>query len=418
MRIVRVWGREILDSRGNPTVEVEVTLDDGTKERASVPSGASTGAFEALELRDGDSRFQGKGVRKAVENVNEIIAPALVGLEAIWQEEIDKKLCELDGTPNKSHLGANAILGASLATAKAAAKSLKLPLFKYLAGAGSGSLPIPLLNILNGGAHADNNLDIQEFMIVPQGAASFKEAIRMSAEVFHTLKEILRRRSLGTTVGDEGGFAPKLHSNKEALELIIEAIEKSGYAPGKDTYLALDAAASQFFKGSSLTYSFEGEQLTAKELVGIYEEWTKDFPIISIEDGLAEEDWDGWKLLTARLGSKIQLVGDDIFVTNPERLRKGIEFGVANSILIKPNQIGTLTETLKTIELAKEAGYTVIISHRSGETEDTFIADLAVGTACGQLKAGSVCRGERVSKYNRLIRLEERFNLKYGCDQA
>jgi len=407
IEIADVHAREVLDSRGNPTVEVEVFLTDGSLGWAAVPSGASTGKHEALELRDGDERFGGKGVRKAVENVNELIAPKVVGLPAFDQERLDRKLIELDGTENKSRLGANAILGVSLAAARAASASLGLPLFRYLAGARPVSLPIPLLNVLNGGVHADNNLEIQEFMIVPLGAGTFAEAMRIGAEVFHTLKGLLKERGLSTAVGDEGGFAPELKNNRAALELLVEASERSGWRPGKDVYLAIDAAASSFFSGSNERYEFEGRKLSSGELIEIYEGWIKEFPIISLEDGLAEEDWEGWRELTSRLGEKVQLVGDDIFVTNPGRLQRGIEEGVANSILIKPNQIGTLTETLEAMELARKAGYTCIISHRSGETEDTFIADLAVGTAAGQIKAGSLSRSERIAKYNRLLRLEE-----------
>lgn len=407
IEIADVHAREVLDSRGNPTVEVEVFLTDGSLGWAAVPSGASTGKHEALELRDGDERFGGKGVRKAVENVNELIAPKVVGLPAFDQERLDRKLIELDGTENKSRLGANAILGVSLAAARAASASLGLPLFRYLAGARPVSLPIPLLNVLNGGVHADNNLEIQEFMIVPLGAGTFAEAMRIGAEVFHTLKGLLKERGLSTAVGDEGGFAPELKNNRAALELLVEASERSGWRPGKDVYLAIDAAASSFFSSSNERYEFEGRKLSSGELIEIYEGWIKEFPIISLEDGLAEEDWEGWRELTSRLGEKVQLVGDDIFVTNPGRLQRGIEEGVANSILIKPNQIGTLTETLEAMELARKAGYTCIISHRSGETEDTFIADLAVGTAAGQIKAGSLSRSERIAKYNRLLRLEE-----------
>ena len=409
VEIEGVHGREILDSRGNPTVEVEVFLTDGSCGRAAVPSGASTGRREALELRDGDERFGGKGVRRAVENVNEVIALQVIGLPALDQERLDRKLIDLDGTENKSNLGANATLGVSLAAARAAAASLGVPLFKYLAGARPVGLPMPQLNVLNGGVHADNNLEIQEFMIVPLGATTFGEAMRMATEVFQTLKKILKERKLSASVGDEGGFAPSLESNKAALELIVEAIERSGWDPEKDLFLAIDAAASSFFaKGR---YEFEGRKLTSSEMVEIYEGWVREFPIVSLEDGLAEEDWSGWRELTARLGKKIQIVGDDIFVTNPKLLRKGIEEGVANSILIKPNQIGTLTETLETMELAWRAGYTCVVSHRSGETEDTFIADLAVGTACGQLKSGSCSRSERIAKYNRHLRLEDEFHL-------
>ncbi|MCR4404371.1 MAG: phosphopyruvate hydratase [Candidatus Acetothermia bacterium] len=409
VEIDEVHGREILDSRGNPTIEVEVFLTDGSSGCAAIPSGASTGKHEALELRDGDERFGGKGVLRAVENVNEVIGPQVIGLPALDQERLDRKLIDLDGTENKSNLGANAILGVSLATARAAAASLGIPLFKYLAGSRPVGLPMPQLNVLNGGVHADNNLDIQEFMIVPLGAATFSEAMRMSAEVFQTLKQLLRERGFSTGVGDEGGFAPNLESNAAALKLLVEAIERSGWEPGRDLFLAVDAAASSFFaKGR---YEFEGQRLRSRELIEIYEGWAEDFPIVSLEDGLAEEDWEGWAELTSRLGKRLQIVGDDIFVTNPKLLRKGIARGVANAILIKPNQIGTLTETLETMELAWRAGYACVVSHRSGETEDTFIADLAVGTACGQLKSGSCSRSERVAKYNRLLRLEEEFQL-------
>ncbi|MBC7318078.1 phosphopyruvate hydratase [Candidatus Bipolaricaulota bacterium] len=401
-----IWAREILDSRGNPTVEVEVLLDDGTEARAAVPSGASTGTYEALELRDKDRRYHGKGVLQAVRNVNEIIAPEIVGLDPLWQEDIDAILLELDGTPNKSRLGANAILGVSLAVCKAAAASLGLPLFKYLAGAKSGRMPIPLMNVINGGAHADSGLTIQEFMIVPVGAETFAEALRYGAEVFHTLRKLLKSEGHSVAVGDEGGFAPRLPSDEEALKFLVRAIEESGYEPGKDVALALDCAATSFFDESRGVYRFDGEK-TAQELVELYEEWVNRYPIISIEDGLAEEDWDGWALLTARLGKKIQLVGDDIFVTNPERLRRGIQNNVANAILVKLNQIGTVTETLETMDIAKSAGYNAIISHRSGETEDVSIAHFAVGTGCGQIKTGSLSRSERVAKYNELLRIED-----------
>ena len=407
--IDEVHAREVLDSRGNPTVEVEVLLADGSFGCAAVPSGASRGKHEALELRDNDERFGGKGVQKAIKNVNETIAPELIGLSALWQERVDRTMVELDGTENKSRLGANAILGVSLAVARAAADSLGLPLFKYLAGAGPCSLPVPLLNILNGGVHADNNLDIQEFMIVPLGAETFSGAMMMAAETFHELRKILKERGLSTGVGDEGGFAPDLEDHRAALKLIVEAIERSGWEPGKDIYLAIDAAASSFFSEGS--YRFEGKSLTSTDLIDIYEGWTEEFPLVSLEDGLAEEDWSGWRELTARLGAEVQVVGDDIFVTNPRLLRRGIEEGVANAVLIKPNQIGTLTETLETMELARRAGYTCVISHRSGETEDPFIADLAVGTGCGQLKSGSLSRSERVAKYNRLLRIEDGFEL-------
>lgn len=407
--IDEVQAREILDSRGNPTVEVEVLLTDGSFGRAAVPSGASTGKHEALELRDGGERFGGQGVQKAVENVNETIAPEIIGMSALWQERIDHRLIELDGTENKSKLGANAILGVSLATARAAADSLGVPLFKYLAGARPASLPMPLLNILNGGVHADNNLEVQEFMIVPLGAQNFHEALRMAAEVFHMLKKVLKERGLSTGVGDEGGFAPDLKNNRAALELIVEAIARSGYSPGEDLYIALDPAATSFFADEG--YRFEGKTRKSHELIEVYEGWIEEFPIASLEDGLAEEDWEGWRELSERLGKKIQLIGDDIFVTNPKLLQRGIAEGIANSILIKLNQIGTLTETMETMELAWQAGYTCVISHRSGETEDPFIADLAVGTASGQLKSGSPNRSERLAKYNQLLRIEDQFEL-------
>jgi enolase len=401
-----IWAREILDSRGNPTVEVEILLDDGTEARAAVPSGASTGTYEALELRDKDSRYHGKGVLQAVRNVNEIITPEIVGLDPLWQEEIDALLLELDGTPNKSRLGANAILGVSLAVCKAAAASLGLPLFKYLAGARSGKMPIPFMNVINGGAHADSGLAIQEFMIVPIGAPTFAEALRYGAEVFHTLRKLLKAEGHSVAVGDEGGFAPKLPSDEEAVKFLVRAIGESGYEPGKHLALALDCAATSFFDPHREVYRLDGEK-TAQELVELYEEWVKHYPIISIEDGLAEEDWDGWAKLTERLGQRIQLVGDDIFVTNPERLRRGIRHNVANAILIKLNQIGTVTETLETMEIAQKAGYGCVISHRSGETEDVSIAHFAVGTACGQIKTGSLSRSERVAKYNELLRIED-----------
>ncbi len=402
-----VWAREILDSRGNPTVEVEVILDEGLKARAAVPSGASTGTYEALELRDKEEkRYHGKGVLQAVRNVNEIIAPEIVGLDPIWQEEIDALLLELDGTPNKSRLGANAILGVSLAVCKAAAASLGLPLFKYLAGAKSGRMPIPFMNVINGGAHADSDLAIQEFLIVPVGGETFAEALRYGAEVFHTLRKLLKNEGHSVAVGDEGGFAPKLPSDEEALKFLVRAIEESGYEPGKDVALALDCAATGFFDEQRGIYRLEGER-TAQELLELYEDWIKRYPILSIEDGLAEEDWEGWARLTERLGRKVQLVGDDIFVTNPERLLRGIQNHVANAILIKLNQIGTVTETLETMELAQSAGYAQMISHRSGETEDVSIAHFAVGTGCGQIKTGSLSRSERVAKYNELLRIED-----------
>ncbi len=404
--IADVYAREVLDSRGNPTVEVEVTLDSGITGMAIVPSGASTGEYEALELRDKDEkRFKGRGVLKAVENVNEIIAPELEGMFVLDQREIDSALIELDGTENKSRLGANAILGVSMACARAAASYLGIPLFQYLGGVYGYIMPVPLMNFLNGGKHADNNLDIQEFMIVPVGARTFFEALRMGSEIFHTLKAVLKEKGLSTAVGDEGGFAPNLSSNEEALKLLLEAIEKAGYKPGEEVFLAIDAAASEFFhKGH---YHMEGKTLTASELIDYYEDLINRYPIISLEDPLAEDDWGGWKTLTERLGDRVQIVGDDIFVTNPRRLGRGIEEGVANAILIKLNQIGTVSETLETIEMAKRNGYGTVISHRSGETEDTFIADLAVATNSGQIKTGSVSRTDRVAKYNQLIRIED-----------
>ncbi|WP_017872669.1 phosphopyruvate hydratase [Candidatus Caldatribacterium saccharofermentans] len=406
--IFDVHAREILDSRGNPTVEVEVTLASGAFGRAAVPSGASTGTFEAVELRDGDkSRYGGKGVRKAVENVNEIIAPEIIGLDALDQALIDKTLIELDGTPNKSKLGANAILGVSLACAKAAAMYTELPLYRYLGGVNARELPVPFMNILNGGKHADSGVDIQEFMIVPCGAPSFSEALRMGAEVFHTLAKVLKRRGYSIGVGDEGGFAPNLRSSIEAIEVILEAIQMSGYEPGKDVYLALDTAASELYKDGMYVFEREGVRRNVDEMVEFYTELVEKYPIISIEDGLAEEDWEGWKKLTFALGHRVQLVGDDLFVTNKERLERGIRERVCNSILIKLNQIGTLTETMETIEIAKKAGYTAMISHRSGETEDTTIADLAVACNTGQIKTGSLCRSERIAKYNQLLRIEE-----------
>ncbi|MDU2197633.1 MAG: phosphopyruvate hydratase, partial [Peptostreptococcaceae bacterium] len=387
--IEAVLAREVLDSRGNPTVEVEVILESGTMGRAIVPSGASTGAFEAVELRDGDKgRYLGKGVEKAVENVNEIIAPELEGMDCFDQPAVDAVMIELDGTPNKGKLGANAILGVSMAVARAAAEELGLPLFQYIGGVNAKQLPVPMMNILNGGEHADNNVDVQEFMILPVGAKSFREGLRMGAEVFHSLKKVLGEKGLACGVGDEGGFAPNLGSNREALELIVEAIEKAGYKPGDDIRLGLDVAATEMYNKETKKYVLagEGKELTAAEMVDLYEDWANNFPIVTIEDGLDEEDWDGWKVLTERLGNKIQLVGDDLFVTNTERLERGIEAGVANSILVKVNQIGTITETLDAIEMAKRAGYTAVISHRSGETEDTTIADLAVAVNAGQIK--------------------------------
>lgn len=403
-----IFAREILDSRGNPTVEVEVVLESGARGRAAVPSGASTGAHEAIELRDNDQhRYLGRGVQEAVNNVNSVIAPEIVGMNALEQRAVDQQLIELDGTPNKSKLGANAILGVSLAVAKAAAAALDLPLYRYLGGVNAHTLPVPLMNILNGGKHADNNVDIQEFMILPVGAETFAEALRMGAEVFHHLKAVLKGKGLSTTVGDEGGFAPNLRSNVEAIEVILEAITKAGYQPGKDVFLGLDVAATELYKDGKYVFAGEGVTRTSEEMVEFYASLVKQYPIISLEDGLAEDDWEGWQLLTNQLGGKIQLVGDDIFVTNTERLRQGIEKGVANSILIKVNQIGTLTETLEAIEMAQRAGYTAIVSHRSGETEDTTIADIVVATNAGQIKTGAPSRTDRVAKYNQLLRIEE-----------
>lgn len=405
-----IIAREVLDSRGNPTVEVEVTLDDGSFGRAIVPSGASTGEHEAVELRDGDkSRYGGKGVLKAVANVNDKIAEELDGYDALDQVGLDKQLIELDGTENKGKLGANAILGVSMAVARAETESLGIPLFRYLGGVNAKILPTPMMNILNGGEHADNSVDIQEFMIMPVGAPDFAEALRMGAEVFHSLKSVLAAQGYSTAVGDEGGFAPNLKSNEEALQVIMTAIEKAGYKPGVDVMLAMDVAASEMYNKETGTYFFKGEgvERTADEMISFYEDLTSKYPIISIEDGLDENDWDGWKRLTDALGKKIQLVGDDLFVTNTQRLKKGIEMGVANSILIKVNQIGTLTETLDAIEMAKEAGYTAIVSHRSGETEDTTIADLVVATNAGQIKTGSASRTDRIAKYNQLMRIED-----------
>jgi enolase len=408
--IVDVYAREVLDSRGNPTVEVEVYTEDGGFGRALVPSGASTGEYEAVELRDGDkSRYLGKGVLKAVENVNEIIAPAIIGFEVTDQVGIDKTLIELDGTENKSKLGANAILGVSLAVARAAADELDMPLYQYLGGFNAKTLPVPMMNILNGGAHADNNVDIQEFMIMPVGAKSFREALRMGAEIFHSLKAVLKAKGYNTAVGDEGGFAPNLKSNEEALQTIIEAIEKAGYKPGEEVMLAMDVASSELYNKEDSKYHLEGEGVvrTSEEMVAWYEELVSKYPIISIEDGLDENDWEGHKLLTERLGKKVQLVGDDLFVTNTKKLAEGIEKGVGNSILIKVNQIGTLTETFDAIEMAKRAGYTAVVSHRSGETEDSTIADIAVATNAGQIKTGAPSRTDRVAKYNQLLRIED-----------
>ncbi|MBI4850130.1 MAG: phosphopyruvate hydratase [Nitrospirae bacterium] len=403
--IIGIHAREILDSRGNPTVEVDVALESGAFGRAAVPSGASTGEREALELRDKEKRYLGKGVQKAVKNVNEKIAPRLLDAEGSDQAYIDNLMIKLDGTKNKGKLGANAILGVSLAVAKAAAMEADLPLYKYIGGVGARELPVPMMNILNGGAHADNNLDIQEFMIMPVGAPNFQEALRMGAEIFHSLKGLLKSKGLSVSVGDEGGFAPNLKSNEEALVLIIEAIKKAGYAPGKNVYLALDVASSELYSGGK--YSFEGKSVTSEKMVDFYEKMINKYPVISIEDGLSENDWKGWEAMTKRIGKKVQLVGDDIFVTNKEIFSKGIERGIGNSILIKLNQIGTLTETLDAIEMAKRAGYTAVVSHRSGETEDSTIADLAVAMNTGQIKTGSLCRTDRVVKYNRLLRIEE-----------
>lgn len=406
--ITDVFAREIMDSRGNPTVEVDVVLEDGSLGRAAVPSGASTGIFEAVELRDGDKgRYLGKGVLKAVENVNSIIAPELIGFDALDQVGIDQTMLELDGTANKNKLGANAILGVSMAVAKAAAASLGMTLYQYLGGFNAKQLPVPMMNILNGGQHADNNVDIQEFMVMPVGATSFAEALRMGAEVYHSLKSVLKGRGLSTSIGDEGGFAPNLTSNEQALEVIMEAINKAGYKPGEQIALALDVASSEMFKDNK--YHLEGEGLvkTAAELVDFYADLVEKYPIISIEDGMAEDDWEGWALITERLGGKIQLVGDDLFVTNTERLSRGIEAKVANSILVKVNQIGTLTETFDTMEMAKRAGYTCVVSHRSGETEDSTIADIAVAVNAGQIKTGAPARTDRIAKYNQLLRIEE-----------
>jgi enolase len=408
--ITDIYAREILDSRGNPTVEVEIVLDDGCFGRAAVPSGASTGAFEAVELRDAESaRYLGKGVITAVENVNGEIAEEIVGLDATDQRSVDLALIELDGTPNKGRLGANAILGVSLAAACAAAESTELTLYSYIGGANAHVLPVPMMNILNGGAHADNNVDLQEFMIMPVGASTFAEGLRWCAEIYHTLKKVLQDRGLATSVGDEGGFAPNLESNEAALVIIVEAIQAAGYTPGEQVRIALDPASTEFYDADRGVYVLagEGRELSSEQMVDFYEGLVDRYPIISIEDGMAEDDWDGWKLLTARLGKRIQLVGDDLFVTNTERLAKGIEMGVANSILIKLNQIGSLTETLDTIEMAKQAGYTCVISHRSGETEDTTIADLAVAVNAGQIKTGAPARSDRVAKYNQLLRIEE-----------
>lgn len=407
--IIDVFAREILDSRGNPTIEVDVVLESGIIGRAAIPSGASTGENEAVELRDGDKkRYNGKGVLKAVKNVNDIIADEVIGFDATDQVGIDNMMIELDGTDNKAKLGANAILGVSMAAAKAAAQVFELPLYRYLGGTNAKVLPVPMMNILNGGKHADNNVDLQEFMIFPVNAPTFAESLRMGTEVFHSLKNVLNKKGYNTAVGDEGGFAPSLKSNDEAVEVILEAIEKANYKPGRDVYIALDPASSEFFeKGKYVFKKSDKSSKTPEQMVRFYEKWVKQYPIISIEDGMAENDWEGWKMITEALGTKIQLVGDDIFVTNTEMLAKGIEKGVANSILIKVNQIGTLTETFDCIEMAKRAGYTTVISHRSGETEDTTIADIAVATNAGQIKTGSASRTDRIAKYNQLIRIEE-----------
>ena len=406
--ITEVYAREILDSRGNPTVEVEVCLEDGAVGRAAVPSGASTGVHEAVELRDGDAeRYMGKGVTKAVDNVNDIIAEAIIGLEATRQTEIDELLIRLDGTPNKGRLGANAILGVSMAVAKAAAASVGLPLYLYLGGVAAKELPVPMMNILNGGQHADNNVDIQEFMIMPVGAKSFSECLRMNTEIYHNLKALLKYKGLSTALGDEGGFAPNLKCNSEAIDVILEAVEKAGYKPGKDIMIALDVASSEFYEDGKYNLAGEGLVKTSDEMVDYLADLCAKYPIISIEDGMAEDDWDGWKKLTKKLGKKVQLVGDDLFVTNEERLVEGIKKGVGNAILIKVNQIGTLTETFNAIETAKRAGYTCIISHRSGETEDTTLADIAVAVNAGQIKTGAPARTDRVAKYNQLLRIEE-----------
>jgi enolase len=408
-KIEAVKAREILDSRGNPTVEVEIHLSGGAQGRAAVPSGASTGEREALELRDGDKkRFLGKGVRKAVQNVQKIIAPRLKGMEAVDQASLDRIMIEMDGTENKSKLGANALLGVSMAACRASAQALGIPLYRYLGGAGARELPVPMMNFVNGGAHADSDLDIQEFMVVPAGAGNFAEALRMGAEIFHTLRQILKKKGYSTSVGDEGGYAPRLGSNEEALQWIMEAISQAGYVPGKDAFLALDSAASEFYEeGAYLFKTGKKKKLSSEEMIDFYEDLVNRYPIKSLEDALAERDWKGWEKLTRRLGKKVQIVGDDIFVTNPKILREGIEKGVANSVLIKLNQIGTVTETLEAIEMARRARYTAVVSHRSGETEDSFIADLAVATRVGQIKSGSASRSDRMAKYNQLLRIEE-----------
>ena len=407
MKIETIIAREVLDSRGNPTVEAEVLLESGYRGRAIVPSGASTGSHEALELRDGDQRYGGKGVLKAVKNVNEIIAPALEGMNADEQGLLDHAMLDLDGTPNKGRLGGNAILAVSLASARAAAEALDVPLYRYLGGSNARTLPVPMMNLINGGAHADNSVDFQEFMVMPVGAPSFREALRYGAETFHALKKVLSGRGYNTNVGDEGGFAPDLSSNEEALEVLLEAIQKAGYEPGKDIMIALDPAVTELYKDGAYHLESEGRTLSSEEMVDFWADWAGRYPIISIEDGLAEDDWDGWKLLTATIGDKVQLVGDDLFMTNPERLQRGIDTGVGNAILVKVNQIGTLTESMDAIELAKRNRYGTIISHRSGESEDSFIADLAVATNAGQIKTGSASRSDRIAKYNQLLRIED-----------
>ena len=407
--ITGIKAREILDSRGNPTVEAEVSLECGVTGRAAVPSGASTGEHEAVELRDGEKgRYLGKGVRTAVKNVNEQIAAELQGLDALRQADVDRRMIQLDGTPNKGKLGANAILAVSLATARAAADALGLPLYRYLGGVNARLLPVPMMNILNGGSHADNNVDLQEFMVMPVGASRFSDSLKMGVEIFHNLKKVLSKKGYNTAVGDEGGFAPNLKSNEEAVEVILEATQQAGFAPGKDVFIALDPASSEFFENGKYVFKKSDKSVkTSEQMVEFYSNWARQYPIVSIEDGLAENDWEGWAQLTKALGSKIQLVGDDLFVTNTERLRKGIEGGIGNSILVKVNQIGTLTETIEAIELAKVNRYTAVVSHRSGETEDTFISDLVVGLNTGQIKTGSASRTDRIAKYNQLLRIEE-----------
>ncbi|GLI09326.1 enolase [Paenibacillus tyrfis] len=406
--ISNVYAREVLDSRGNPTVEVEVYLESGARGRAIVPSGASTGAYEAVELRDGDKgRYLGKGVLKAVENVNDLIAPEIIGMNALDQVGIDKRMIELDGTPNKAKLGANAILAVSMAVARAAAEALDIPLYVYLGGFNAKTLPVPMMNIINGGAHADNNVDVQEFMVLPVGAPTFKEALRTGAEIFHSLKNVLKEQGLNTAVGDEGGFAPNLSSNEAAIQTIITAIERAGYKPGVDVFLGMDVASTEFFKDGKYHLEGEGKSFTSAEFVDFLASWVDKYPIITIEDGCSEDDWEGWKLLTEKLGGKVQLVGDDLFVTNTNRLSQGIEQNIGNSILVKVNQIGSLTETFDAIEMAKRAGYTAVISHRSGESEDSTIADIAVATNAGQIKTGAPSRTDRVAKYNQLLRIED-----------